>query len=182
MSVTWAQDDITLTLVADEDQLRLHDLLLRLAARQLPPEPETVSPEGLDEERWWRDASGSAARGIASSLTLPLDEPARARGCVDLYGASARAFEGHHEQLAEILGATASEAVRNADLSFHTRELATSSPEVLRDRIQVDLAVGVLSSRLEVDAVTARRLLVDAAALAGLTVRELADLLVDAHG
>lgn len=99
----------------------------------------------LDEGRWQLYAQAAGARGVASSLSLPLTASGRLPGAMNLYAGEPHAFAGKEEMLAEVFGLPADAFVTNADLSFLTRELARQLPERLEDKARVDRAVGLLS-------------------------------------
>jgi hypothetical protein len=52
-------------------------------------------------------AHAGAAQGVASTLTLPILENREVVGSVDLHASDPHAFEGHHDELANALGASA---------------------------------------------------------------------------
>jgi len=131
----------------------------------------TESPDDADdmEAHWQLYARASAAAGVASSLTLPIERGGAVVGTVNLYGATPDAFEGHHETLAKALGASAGDAVSNADLSFSTRLAAAATPEKLADQMDVDVALGLIAESQQVDIPTARERLRGAAVRAGIS-------------
>ena len=114
-------------------------------------------------------ARASAAAGIASSLTLPIEVRGEVMGSVNLYASRPDAFEGRQAALAEALGASAEGAVANADLSFSTRMEAARAPERYADQADVDIALGFICIRQDVDIALARERLRTAAARAGIT-------------
>jgi len=122
----------------------------------------------LAEDRWKLYSQLTAAAGVESSLTLPILEHGRVIGTINLYAATSDAFEGHHEALAQALGASAQDAITNADLSFSTRLAAAESPTRLADQDDIDIAVGIIAATREVDIPVAQRLLQAAAARAGI--------------
>ena len=136
----------------------------------------------LDEDSWRLFGRATAARGVHSTLTLPLLQDHEVVGSVNLYGASGRAFTGHHEALADIFEAWAPGAVTNADLSFATLREARRAPRVLREATTVQVAVGILAAREGLEAEAAERRLHDAAERAGVSVHDLAQAVLDAHG
>jgi AmiR/NasT family two-component response regulator len=69
-------------------------------------------------------------------------------------------------------------AVRNADLSFSTREAARAAPGRLQEQAVVDQATGVVMAKHGVDEQQARDILADAAQRARRTVVETAAALV----
>jgi hypothetical protein len=130
-----------------------------------------VAPDDLlDEHRWLLYAQASAAAGVASSLTLPILKTTGAViGTVNLYAATPDAFEGHHEQLADALHASAAKAITNADLSFSTRLTALQAPQRLAEQYDVDIALGIIAESQGVDIATARERLRQAAARANIS-------------
>lgn len=121
-----------------------------------------------DERAWMLFARATAADGVASTLTLPVTDDDRVVGTVNLYASAAHAFDTHHEHLAAIFGAWAEGAVINADLGFETRRSAQLAPQVLRDQVVVDRAVGVLASAGGLGVDEARQRIADAAVRAGV--------------
>jgi GAF domain-containing protein len=123
----------------------------------------------LDEDRWRLYARATAAAGIASSLTLPIKRGDRVIGTINLYAAAPDAFVGHHDELAQVLGASAEDAIADADLSFSTREASMQAPRVLADQQDVDIALGIIADAHGVDIDDARERLRRAAARAGVS-------------
>jgi hypothetical protein len=132
-----------------------------------------------DELRWQTFARATAARAVATTLTLPVLRDGSVIGTVNLYAASARAFHGLHREIAAIFDAWAPGAITNADLSFQTRRTAEQAPVRARAVMRVNLAVGMLMEAHSVDADTARELLEEAARRAGVDLERLAESLVE---
>jgi GAF domain-containing protein len=139
---------------------------------------EVALDDPLDEDQWRLYARVGAALGVASSLSMPVFWRGRRVGGVNLYASSADAFTGHHDALALLMGTSAAEAVSNADLSFSTRLEAVAAPERLRDRTDVDTAVGLVAALRGCDIDAARRHLSEASARAGLGEAVVARVLV----
>lgn len=142
---------------------------------------EFDSHDPLDETSWELFARASAASGVASTLTLPIVEDETVVGTVNIYASAPGVFDGHHEQLAELFMAWAPGAVTNADLSFHTREVASQAPETLRTLADIDTVTGLIADAQHVDLDVARRRLHDAALRAGVDPGALAKLVLDAY-
>lgn len=175
---------VTFTLVASDLDVALLD-----AGQYLQGGPcveaitihEVVARSGadlLDEQAWQIFAQLSAAHDVRSSLTLPITGEGPTAGTVNLYATTERAFDGHHEHVADLLGAWAEAAVTNADLSFSTRHLAEQAPEVLASRSTVHRAEVLLAEALAVGSDAAARRLADAARRAGISIAQLAEALV----
>lgn len=184
MSVTMLDEGVTLTLVATEPEIAALDAVQYLGGGPCIAAVETgdvleSEAELLDERQWHLFAQATAARGVQSTLSMPVLDPAGAVvGGVNLYGARPAAFEGHHDALAQICGAWAGGAVDNADLSFRSRREAQQAPEVLRDNTRVEAAVGVLSYALQLPLHGARQHLHASATSAGLSMATTARLLL----
>jgi hypothetical protein len=67
-------------------------------------------------------------------------------GGINLYASEPDAFSGHHDALADALGASAGGAVADGDLSFLTRRMAQQAPTLSRENRDVEVAVGLLAA------------------------------------
>lgn len=187
LSVASLEDGISFTLVATDADVAALDALQYLAGGPCvdAPRAEQVmqykAGDPADEQRWQTFARASAARAVASTLTLPILQDAKVVGSVNLYAGSARAFVGLHQEIAEIFSAWAPGAVTNADLSFQTRRAAEEAPDRLQVTMRVEVAVGMIMETESVDADTARTLLDQAAQRAGVRPDELAELLIELY-
>ena len=129
----------------------------------------------LGEKTWQMFAEASAAAGVRSSLTLPiLGSGEVVIGTVNLYASTPDAFEGRIDDLAAALGASAGEAVANADLSFSTRLAAAEAPQRFEEQKEVDIAQGIIAESRGVNLATAAERLRAAAARAGISEVEAA--------
>jgi GAF domain-containing protein len=186
ISIASVQNEVVFTVVASTEEIALMDALQYLTGG---PCVDGVAGERvleldqaalMDEDEWRVFARASAARGVASTLTLPILEDGVVVGSVNLYGGSGRAFTGHHEALARIFDAWAPGAVTNADLDFTTRRMAEQAPQRIRDERFVRVAVGIIAAAEGVDPETAFARLENAADRAGVTPPQLARELIDA--
>jgi GAF domain-containing protein len=175
LSLALLQDGLTFTLVASAEEVSAWDAVQYLdggpcvdAAHE---ERITDASQGdvLAEDKWRLYAKATAAAGVASSLTLPILGEGRVVGTVNLYAAAPHAFEGHHDDLATALNASAEYAIANADLSFSTRLEAAEAPSRLADEDDINIALGIIAASQEVDIPTARERLRMAAARAAIT-------------
>jgi len=140
-------------------------------------EGETIENinDALSEDEWQLYARSSAARGIASSLTLPLiTRDGTVIGTVNLYAGTPDAFRGREERLARAIGASAVDAVANSDLTFRTRLTAQKGPQIFEDQYDIDIAIGILAQQRGIDVALARERLRRAARQAGVTEGEAA--------
>jgi hypothetical protein len=161
MSVTLVEDDLTFTFVESPEHAR---------ARVATAYAVSLASawHALDEDRWAAMAREQAAVGIASSISLPVMDEDRVVLGIDVYAGTPSAFDGRVDALAHTLGAWPGGAVTNADLAFETRRRAEDAPRRMRERREVEVAVGVLAAREGVDVETARDLLSSCARRAGI--------------
>jgi GAF domain-containing protein len=188
LSVASQEHGVTFTLMADRADVAVLDAVQYLSDGPCVAvvEQQHQAAAGfeladlLDEESWRLFARASAAKGVRSTLTLPILAERRVVGSVNLYGGSGAAFSGHHEELADLFDAWAPGAVTNADLSFSTLSEARRAPQVLKDEVTVQVAVGILVAREGLEAEVAERNLRDASIRAGVSLQELARAVLEA--
>jgi GAF domain-containing protein len=186
VSVATVESGLTFTLVATELDIAALDAVQYLAGGPCVDATEReevvvgLIGDPATEAGWQVFSQASAAKGIRSTLTLPIMKGGRATGSVNLYGATADTFDGRHEAMAEVFGAWAPGAITNADLSFESRREAQQAPRLVRERVVVDTAVGILAARGRLDEQRARERLAETAARAGVPVLRLAALIVEA--
>jgi len=175
LSVASVREGLTFTLAATQEHIALLDAVQYLfggpcvdAALEGSVLHGGDTDEGLlNEQRWAEFARASAARGVMSTLSLPVHDEGRVVGSVNLYASTPNAFRGKERRVATIMGAWAPGAVHNADLSFSTREAAERTPQKLEDMSVLDQAAGVVMAAHEVDQVRAREIIAAAARQAG---------------
>jgi transcriptional regulator with GAF, ATPase, and Fis domain len=188
LSLGLVKDQLTFTLVASTDEIAVLD-----ASQYLDGGPCVEVSQGhadvlafpdddpLDEKRWRLFSEATAARGVASTLSLPLHEGEHLIGGVNMYASTAEAFAGRIDQLAMIVGAAPITAVSNADLSFSTRLEAAATPQRMRDRAIIETAVGWVASERGIDVEAANQQLAQAAARAGIRLVEVARVLLSIY-
>ena len=165
----------TFTLVTD-------DLDVKALLEEHHLEPAGLDRDDLlDEDAWQRSGRASAAEGVRSTLTLPVMTGDRVVGSVTLYASSGAAFSGHHEEVAALFDAWAPGAVTNADLSFTTLSEARRAPQLLKDEVTLQVAVGILVVRDGLDVQVAERTLRDASVRAGVSLQDLANAVLEAN-
>jgi GAF domain len=176
LSLALLEDGLSFTLAASDADIAALDAVQYLDGGpcvDAAHDGETIdtTPDGVtDEDQWRMYAQATAAAGVASSLTLPILRDQRVIGSVNLYAATADAFTGRHDALADALGASAQHAVLNADLSFATRRTVLEAPpEQVTEQNEIDVAVGIIAANQQVDIATAQERLREAAARAGIT-------------
>jgi GAF domain-containing protein len=138
----------------------------------------------LDERRWHAYAESAAARGIRSSLSLPLLFDGSTIGALNLYGSSPAAFDDRAHLLAELISGHAALAIRNADLSLQMADRAavTSAAPSAEPDSRVEQAVTVLAQHKQLSPDEARHRLHSAAARAGSRPAQLAEAIFALNG
>lgn len=175
LSLGVIEEGVTLTMIASAEEIAALDAVQYLdggpcvAAVERADTLDVQIADLLDESRWQLYARASAAAGVASSLSLPIMGSDQVVGSVNLYASTPDAFTGLHEEIADAVGSDAALAVSNADLSFWTMRQATEAPSRVRERDDVNIALGVISAAHGVSISVAREQLLDAAARAGIS-------------
>jgi len=172
ISFTHFQDNLTFTLVAPSEQLRL--LVAGPAADHDPPESDGA--ESQDPRQIF--GLTHALDGVRSSLSLPLQRHGQIYGSLDLYAAGEYAFTGREDTLAMMFNAAVQEAVTNVDLYMSTLASALEAPQTLDELEVIDKAVGALMVRQEMSFQEAYRSLIAAADRAGVSPVDLAGLVL----
>lgn len=183
VSITVILDHEPFTVTAVSDEIRALDAVQYLedgpcVASAADGEVVRVD-DVLDEGRWQLFAAATAARGVRSTLSIPLRRPGGlVSGALNLYASEPHAFAAPDALVEELFGGPVAGVVANADLSFLTRERARALPQQLADRARIDQAVGVLIGRSGGSPQQARNRLLRAADQAGITAAEAADTVI----
>ena len=184
LTLTFVQDGVCFTWVTTDLQSADLDAIQYLEGGPCVDamgsgEVVTDSDAGpIDERRWHTFAAASARAGVSSTLSIPLMTNGHVYGGLNLYGSTATAFEGHHEELAALYGGWPGGAVTNADLTFSTMARSRTAPRVLADVTLSNMAVGMIMSAHGIPEAVARSRLSDAAARAGVSEGRVADILL----
>lgn len=181
LTLASSEHGVTFALLVSRRQLGLLAAIQAEAERAeqgAPPAHATHAHDPMDEDAWHRYALSNAAPCVRSTLTLPIRQPAPGVGAITLYGASRRAFDGHHDQLAEILGAWAPGAITNADLPFRALREAEEAPGRLRRSNLLEEATRIVGLIQELTPDAARQRIRDAAARAGISEEQLAEAVI----
>ena len=186
MSLTVSGGELTFTLMIDRPGAALLDAMQYLDGGPCVRAVERdeiidTSDLALDEGRWQLFARAEAVAGISSTLSLPVVKNGRTVGGVNLYGSTPRAFDGHHNELAEACGGWAEGAVTNADLSFSSRIRAAATPHRLVDKGTFDIASGVVAAHQRIEVAEAATRIQEAARRAGVTHVDFARFIIAAQ-
>lgn len=188
LSLGLKDEGLTLTLVASSEDVAGLDAVQYLddgpcvTSQEIGVTVEVTIQDLLDEGSWAEYARASAAAGVASSLSLPIERLGTLVGGVNLYGSTPDTFDGRHQALAEALGATAEKAITNADLAFSTRLAAAQAPDDFAARADLDIATGIIAETRHIRVDEAHELLRRAAARAGISPARAARVIKAIYG
>ena len=111
LSVSYNESGLTFTLVASSAEIAALDGVQYSVGGPCVDavhEDSVICAGGegglLDEGRWADFARAAAARGVASTLSLPVHHAGRVIGGVNVYASEPQAFDGKHERVAAVLG------------------------------------------------------------------------------
>jgi GAF domain-containing protein len=188
VSLSFREPEVTFTLAISDPALLPLDAVQYLedgpCVAAVRDDELVEVPEGadvLDEQRWSLYARAAGHLGVRSSLSVPVHLGGAVVGGLNVYAATTDAFEGRAGRVAALVQAPASEAIRDADLSFATRQEAARTRRRLEDRITVEVAAGLLAEREQIPVEEAGARLEVAADRAGVPVVRLAALLIELH-
>ncbi|MCY7395313.1 MAG: hypothetical protein LH468_04010 [Nocardioides sp.] len=142
----------------------------------------TSAEHGAGEDRWRLFVRASQAHGVATTLSLLLVRDGAVLGSFNLYAAWEHAFDAHHDELAQVLGAWAGGAVTDADLSFSSRDVVARAPAILRGATRILVARALLVKLRGIEKDEAERRLRDTAVLAGIPLDAVVDTVIDVLG
>jgi GAF domain-containing protein len=187
LSLGLVQGGLTFTLVASDLDTAALDAAQYLDGGPCLRDERDTEPriarmdDAADRRDWEWYVRAATARGVASSLSLPVVRAGRVIGAINLYASAPHSFDGHVEELAQRLGADAAAAATDADLSFGSRRAAASTPARLQERQDIDHALGMLAARHAVSLDGARSRLARAAERAGVSEAFVARMVVDLY-
>lgn len=187
LSLSLRAEGVTLTLVATSEQVALLDSMQYVdggpcvTALEHQVVIDASDRRGIERE-WQLFAAASAAHGVAATLSLPIIDHGAVVAGFNLYAATSTAFEGHHETLADLLGAWAAGAVTNADLSFNTRDLARRAPGILKDATDLAIASTLLADSRHLSVEAAEERLRTAALRAAVPLEVLVQSMIELLG
>jgi len=139
----------------------------------------TNTDDPLDERQWSLFARGASRFGVRSSLSIPVHINGRTIGGLNVYAATADAFHRHLNDIAELVQASAAEAISDADLTFTAAERARQTLVHVQDLETLDVAAGLLAQKEDISEDAAMSRIVEAARRAGVATIELAVLVIE---
>lgn len=186
MSLTLVEDNVTLTIVAADDEAPMSAMprLVEAGTHEEQvgrTEARAAGQPQRPHEGRWSMRPGAGTTPVLGSLTLPLLDQDRVVAGVNLYAGVPDALEAHRDEIAAIVGSWTTEAVRDADRSFSTRLRTAEASDTLANEADVDTAASILASVWDVEHATSRAWLGEAADRAGLREVDLAHDVIRNH-
>jgi GAF domain-containing protein len=139
-----------------------------------------VVPDTSADDRWPQYASAAAARGVRSSLSVPL--PVRRQvtaGALNFYATDAAAFSDDVIELAQTFAGQAAVAITNAELFHATSTLAEQMQQAMASRAVIEQAKGILMRERRCSADDAFAVLVRLSQEGHQKLRDVAQRIVD---
>ena len=131
------------------------------------------------ESRWPRWCGAVQQLGVVSVLSAPLVAGDRAPGAMKVYSHRPAAFDADAERRLSLFAPQAAVLVANMQSHQSATELSEGLKEALHSRDLIATAKGILMARNSCDEASALRLLVSASQRAHLTLRDVAQAIVD---
>jgi GAF domain-containing protein len=130
------------------------------------------------DPRWPEFAATAAARGLRSTLSVPLVVAGDGLGALNIYSRREHGFTEVDERLAAKLSSCASVALANARTYWRATRLADQLQQALSTRGVIDQATGILMAKRGCSAERAFHLMATAAQRNHLTLAEVATDLI----
>lgn len=111
-----------------------------------------VIPSLVDDDRYPEFAAAALERGVASSLSLPLQAREQTLGALNYYSRRDKAFTDESADPANTFAAQAAVVLANAQAYWDARELSDNLTAALASRATIDQAKGILMARSNVSA------------------------------
>jgi GAF domain-containing protein len=140
---------------------------------------ETVEiTDARTDDRWADYTPAAVARGVLSSLSVPLGSPEKIGAALNIYGREAAAFDDDSREVARRFARFAGVAVANMHAYQSARELSDNLQAALENRAVIDQAKGILIERHRLTADQAFELLAQTSMATNRKLRDIADQLV----
>jgi GAF domain-containing protein len=130
------------------------------------------------DDRWPEFGEAAAARGIFSSLSLPLVDHDTGRGALNCYSRTAGAFSPEDERNGSKFAAAASVALANSEAYWDARHLSERLDLAMQSRATIEQAKGILMAAQHCGPDPAFEILVRASQRQNRKLRDIADELV----
>ena len=126
------------------------------------------------EERWPDYAAAVSARGVLSSLSVPLPIQDRYIGALNIYSTTPAAFDDGAVAAGQLLASYAAVAVHNAQAFTETSALAADLAKAMESRAVIEQAKGIIMNERRCSADEAFTLLTRVSQQANIKLRDIA--------
>jgi GAF domain-containing protein len=126
------------------------------------------------EERWPDYAAAVSARGVLSSLSVPLPIQDRYVGALNIYSATPAAFDDGAVAAGQLLASYAAVAVHNAQAFTEASALAADLAKAMQSRAVIEQAKGIIMNERRCTADEAFTLLTRVSQQANIKLRDIA--------
>jgi GAF domain-containing protein len=131
------------------------------------------------DTRWPQFARDAIAKGIGSTLSVPLPVQRQVIGALNMYAAGRAAFDSDAVELVKSFGAYAAVAITNTTLYLSASQLAEQMTAAMASRAVIEQAKGMLMAQRKCGADEAFDLLVKLSQQTGRKLRTVAAALVE---
>ena len=134
----------------------------------------------MEKDRQWPPFSEAAgARGVQSSMSLPLVARLEGVGALNLYSHATEAFSDDDVQIALQFATQAASVLANSQAYWDAHQLGEDLAQAMRSRATIEQAKGILMAAQRCTADEAFEILVRASQRENRKLREMAEELVD---
>ena len=113
-----------------------------------PGDQHVVRIDAMDTDtRWPAFGAAALARGVGSSMSMPLDLSGESVGGLNVYGREPGAFSEQDELLAKGFAVQASVVISNAQAYWAASELTRNLTVAMESRAVIEQAKGILIAR-----------------------------------
>jgi GAF domain-containing protein len=139
----------------------------------------TAIADTAEPGRWEAFRAAALARGIRSTLSLPLlVAPDRAVGAMNLYAGEPEAFTGNDSHTGEMFATQAAIVLANAQSYWDARQLSDDLSQAMHSRAVIEQAKGILMGAEGITADEAFAMLVTASQRENRKLRDIASRIV----
>ena len=130
------------------------------------------------DDRWPPFSEAAAARGVRSTMSIPMIANHEGVGALNYYSTSANAFSAEDEEVGGQFGAQAAIVLANAQAYWDAHQLSQNLATAMQSRAVIEQAKGILMGAQRCGADEAFQILVRASQRENRKLRDIAEALV----
>ena len=136
--------------------------------------------DDMDKDQQWPPFSeAAAARGLQSSMSIPLSARHEGLGALNFYSRSPAAFSDHDVEVALQFATHAAIVLANSQAYWDAHQLSQDMAEAMKSRATIEQAKGIIMGTQRCTAEDAFQILVRASQRENRKLREIAHAIVD---